>query len=86
MVIYPRAFPETISGTEHSDTAGIRLTSDKIEKEGVLRSREVVKISDLVLFISDVTEGYDADLYKELLELQSPERIVKIMNKIDLQE
>ena len=68
------------------DTAGIRLTSDKIEKEGVLRSREVVKISDLVLFISDVTEGYDADLYKELLELQSSERIVKIMNKIDLQE
>lgn len=68
------------------DTAGIRLTSDAVEKEGVTRSREVVKNSDLVLFISDVTEGYDADLYEELLELQARERIVKIMNKIDLQE
>jgi len=68
------------------DTAGIRLASDEIEKEGVLRSREAVKNSDLVLFISDVTEGFAAELYEELLKLQAPERIIKIMNKIDLQE
>jgi tRNA modification GTPase len=68
------------------DTAGIRLTSDVIEKEGVLRSREAVKNSDLVLFISDVTEGFSADLYDELLQLKSRDRIITIMNKIDLKE
>ena len=53
------------------DTAGIRLTFDEVEKEGVLRSREAVKNSDLVLFISDVTEGFSVDLYNELLEVCS---------------
>jgi tRNA modification GTPase len=68
------------------DTAGIRLTSDLIEKEGVLRSREAVKNSDLVLFISDVTEGFALDLYDELLQLKSRDRIINIMNKIDLKD
>jgi tRNA modification GTPase len=68
------------------DTAGIRLASDAIEKEGVIRSREVVRNSDLVLFISDVTDGFASDLYEELLGLKESDRIIKIMNKIDLKD
>ncbi len=68
------------------DTAGIRLTSDEIEKEGVNRSREVVKSSDVVIFINDATEGFDVEIYNEILELKSEERVIKVVNKIDLKK
>jgi tRNA modification GTPase len=68
------------------DTAGIRLTEDVIEKEGVIRSRDAVKKADLVIFINDVIDGFANDLFEELLELTSEERILTIMNKIDLSE
>ena len=66
------------------DTAGIRLTEDAVEKEGVLRSREAVSKADIVLFINDAINGFDDLLYNQLLGLTSEERIVKVTNKIDL--
>lgn len=66
------------------DTAGIRPTNDPIEIEGVERSREAVKNSDIVIFINDATEGFANDLYLLLLELTSDDRIVNVSNKIDL--
>jgi len=66
------------------DTAGIRVTEDLVEKEGVIRSREAVKNADIVLFMNDVVGGFSEDLYNELLELTSEERIIKVMNKTDL--
>lgn len=66
------------------DTAGIRITNDEIEKEGVLRSREAVKNADLVLFINDASLGYDHDVIDELIELTMEDRIITIGNKIDL--
>ncbi len=66
------------------DTAGIRLSEDEIEKEGVVRSREAVKNADTVLFINDVEQGISQDLYNELLNLTQLEKILTIINKIDL--
>jgi tRNA modification GTPase len=66
------------------DTAGIRITNDIIEKEGVLRSRQVVKDADLVLFINDVETGFSNDLYNELIYLSDKTRIITLLNKIDL--
>lgn len=66
------------------DTAGIRLTEDAIEKEGVVRSRNAVKNADLVIFLNDVLEGFAEDLFKQLLELTSEEKVLKVVNKIDL--
>ena len=66
------------------DTAGIRVTEDVVEKEGVIRSREAVKNADIVLFMNDVIGGFSSDLYNQLLEITSDERIIKVMNKIDL--
>lgn len=66
------------------DTAGIRFTEDEIEKEGVLRSRETVKNSDIVIFINDVTEGFDSNVFEELKLLTDEKRIVCVMNKTDL--
>jgi tRNA modification GTPase len=66
------------------DTAGIRVTEDVVEKEGVIRSREAVKNADIVLCMNDVVGGFSLDLYNQLLEITSEERIIKVMNKIDL--
>jgi tRNA modification GTPase len=67
-----------------SDTAGMRLTEDAIEKEGVLRSINAVENADIVLMIGDVIEGFSEKLYKELTSLAAPERIIRVMNKTDL--
>ncbi|MEJ5351591.1 MAG: tRNA uridine-5-carboxymethylaminomethyl(34) synthesis GTPase MnmE [Melioribacteraceae bacterium] len=66
------------------DTAGIRMTEDAIEKEGVLRSRNVVKDADIVLFLNDVETGFDNELFEEILSLNKEEKILKVVNKIDL--
>jgi tRNA modification GTPase len=68
------------------DTAGIRITNDEIEKEGVERSREAVKNADLVLFVNDASVGYSGDLYNELIKLNTTERIISVGNKVDLTE
>ncbi len=69
-----------------SDTAGIRISNDLIEQEGVLRSRNAVSNADIVLVIGDVLEGFSEELYKEMAALTGEERILRIMNKIDLND
>ncbi|MDP4190708.1 MAG: tRNA uridine-5-carboxymethylaminomethyl(34) synthesis GTPase MnmE [Bacteroidota bacterium] len=66
------------------DTAGLRLTEDKIEKEGVQRSRLAVKDADLVVLISDVETGFSKELFSELCTLTDEKRIIKLVNKIDI--
>lgn len=66
------------------DTAGMRTSEDMIEKEGILRSRDAVKSADIVLFMNDIVAGFSSDLYRELLELTTEERIIKVFNKFDL--
>ncbi len=68
------------------DTAGIRLSSDEIEKEGVLRSRNSIRTADLILFINDVDQEFDKNLYNEIIELNHEQKIIKVLNKIDLAE
>lgn len=66
------------------DTAGIRFSEDIIEIEGVRRSNEAIVNSDIVLFVNDVEQGISEDLYKELIALKTKDRIIKVVNKIDL--
>ena len=66
------------------DTAGIRLTEDVIEKEGVLRSRQAVADSDLVIFMNDFDSGFAEEIFEELKSLSDPDRIITIFNKVDL--
>ncbi|MDH7604184.1 MAG: tRNA uridine-5-carboxymethylaminomethyl(34) synthesis GTPase MnmE [Melioribacter sp.] len=68
------------------DTAGIRMTEDIIEKEGVLRSRNVVKEADIVLFLNDIETGFDEGLFQEILSLNKEDKILKVVNKIDLKK
>lgn len=66
------------------DTAGIRETTDEIEEEGVLRSRKAIEAADLVVLIYDVTSEFPDDVYSEILKINQKEKILPIVNKIDL--
>ncbi len=66
------------------DTAGIRISENEIEKEGVVRSREAVKNADVVLFINDTEQSFSYELLKELKILSLQEKIISVINKIDV--
>ncbi len=66
------------------DTAGIRISEDVIEKEGVLRSRQAVINADVVLVISDVEQEDSGELLTEITSLTDPWKILTVLNKIDL--
>ena len=66
------------------DTAGIRISDDVIEKEGVLRSRQAVKDADIVILINDVEQGKANDLLQEIKALTENNNILTVLNKIDL--
>jgi tRNA modification GTPase len=66
------------------DTAGIRVSEDSVEKEGILRSQETVRAADVVIFLEDVQQAESKDLFIDLLNFTSPDKIIKVVNKIDL--
>jgi tRNA modification GTPase len=67
------------------DTAGIRQTSDQIEKIGVERSKEIFNEADMILFVLNASEVL-SDEDKELIELVSNKKSIIVMNKIDLEQ
>jgi len=64
------------------DTAGIRQTSDDVEKIGIERSYSIIKDSHKVLFIIDGKENLAE--YEKLIGLIPEENIIKVLNKTDL--
>ncbi len=66
------------------DTAGIRLSDDEIEKEGVLRSRNVVKNADIVILIEDIFQNGSDELFNEITSFAKSGKVLKVINKIDL--
>lgn len=72
-----------------TDTAGLRETVDKIEREGVERARKEASQADIVLLVIDYVErDYNGTepLYVELEEICKKEgvKLVKVWNKTDL--
>lgn len=67
------------------DTAGIRKSENTIEEEGIRRSTDAIKSADMVLFINDVVQGFSEDLYNDLLQLTNADRILSVVNKVDLE-
>jgi tRNA modification GTPase len=64
------------------DTAGLRLTEDVVEKEGVRRSRLKIEESDLVLEVEDLTDGNSS--YDEFVKRVPKDKLIKAYNKMDL--
>ena len=65
------------------DTAGIRDTTDKVEKIGVDRSRKAINSADLVLLVLNASEPL-TDEDKELLAATKAKQRIIVLNKTDL--
>lgn len=65
------------------DTAGIRQTTDQIEKLGVERSRKAIGTADLVLLLLDSSEPLTKEDRELLNDTADTKRII-ILNKTDL--
>lgn len=67
------------------DTAGIRETTDFIEKIGVDKSKEYAKNADLCFVVIDVNKKVtEEDI--EILKLVENKKVIVLLNKIDLDE
>ncbi|MBD2194542.1 MULTISPECIES: tRNA uridine-5-carboxymethylaminomethyl(34) synthesis GTPase MnmE [Calothrix] len=65
------------------DTAGIRETTDQVEKIGVERSRRAASAADLVLLTIDASVGWtEGD--REIYEQVQHRPLILVINKIDL--
>lgn len=64
------------------DTAGIRETSDTIEKLGIDRSREIIEQSDIILYITDGSDSKEE--YQEFVNGLKSDKILKVLNKTDI--
>lgn len=65
------------------DTAGVRETSDEVEREGVGRTRAALRVADLVLVVLDRSRGLTDDDRGILGETAAQVRVV-VLNKSDL--
>lgn len=65
------------------DTAGIRLSHDEIEQEGIRRSKEAMNQADLILFILDANKGLDEE-ERWIIDQLPASKTVAVWNKIDL--
>ena len=61
-----------------SDTAGIRKTLDKIEKEGIELSKKALKSADIVIYLADKESDFDK------LPITKNKKNIFVLNKIDL--
>lgn len=65
------------------DTAGIRDTSDKVEKIGIGRSMDTINAADLILFVADGSRGLD-DEEKSLYASLKDKNVISVLNKSDI--
>jgi tRNA modification GTPase len=67
-----------------SDTAGLRPSSDSIEREGIRRAWREIEAADLVLLLIDDSQGYGVQEARITGNLPIHIPILKVWNKIDL--
>lgn len=66
------------------DTAGIRDTSDVVEKIGVDRAKKYAENADLVIYVIDASTDLD-DIDYEIMDLLQDKKAIILLNKSDLE-
>jgi len=69
---------------ELTDTAGLRLTEEPIEAEGVARAERQIAAADLVIFVAETTAPWSADLYGQVSSSRNSRPLLVVHNKCDL--
>lgn len=67
-----------------ADTAGLRDTNDRLEREGIARTRQAVQEADLILLLLDVSRPADVDEQHLLDEFAASPRCLVVAGKCDL--
>jgi len=67
---------------ELADVAGLRTADDEIEIQGVERAWRQISAADLVIYVDDTTQPWDASLFNRVA--QSGQRQIVVHNKCDL--
>lgn len=67
------------------DTAGIRNTSDLVEKIGVEKSKSIIEKSNLVIALFDSSRPFDEEDL-EILNNLKDKKVIVLINKIDLEQ
>ena len=64
------------------DTAGIHLTADKIEQEGIKRAKQILQQADIVLLVLDSTQNIAAQI-EQFNDIPYAKNKIIIYNKMD---
>lgn len=67
-----------------ADTAGLRETDDRLEREGIARTRQAVQDADLILLLLDVSRPVDVDEQHLLDEFAESPHCLIVAGKCDL--
>lgn len=66
------------------DTAGLRVTEDRVEAEGIRRAHLEIAKADRLLYLIDASENDETSIAQQLTQLPSEMPITLVMNKTDL--
>ncbi|BCS98144.1 tRNA modification GTPase MnmE [Desulfoluna limicola] len=67
-----------------TDTAGIRVTDDPVEKIGIERTLTRIDASDLVLYLVDGSEGLPSEVLTQIRAYNDSRQCLVLVNKSDL--
>jgi tRNA modification GTPase len=67
-----------------TDTAGLRETTDIVEKEGISKTNKKISQADIILYVLDINEALNKKDVDKFCELKKTKTIVPIFNKTDL--
>lgn len=68
------------------DTAGLRQSNDPVEKMGIERARQAVRVADIVLYVHDATRPL-SEVESDIVGLREEMRgkhLIQVLNKTDL--
>lgn len=65
------------------DTAGIRDTSDEVERIGVEKARNYANNADLIIYVVDASRKLDEN-DEEIIKLIASKKVIVLLNKTDL--
>ncbi len=66
------------------DTAGLRESDDRVEKEGIRRARAEIIRADIVIFVTDASQDDELFLSDFLEQVPEHAAVITVRNKIDL--